>query len=246
MGLSKKVALVTGGARRIGAAIVRLLHDSGFDIALHCKQSKVPAQQLADELNQERAESCRVFTCDLDITDDLSELIKTVVVWGSRLDVLVNNASVFYPTTQGACDSLSFDELFTVNVKACFMLSELAYPYLKKQGGCIVNITDIHGERPLKNHSVYSMTKAALGMQTKALAIEYAPSVRVNSVAPGAIAWPEAENQLTEERKAKIIAKTPLARHGDPSYIAQAVMHLVDNEFITGQNIAVDGGRNID
>jgi pteridine reductase len=240
-----KVALVTGASRRIGAAIVKKLHNSGFRVALHCHHSLREAKALAADLNQVRANSACVLQADLRESGVGVKLIQGVNDWAARVDLLVNNAAVFVRTD---CKQLVINEwqdLFAINVQAPFSLSLAAFPLLAKNKGCIINITDIHAEKPLKDYAVYCQTKAALLMQTKALAREFAPDVRVNAVAPGAIAWPQEGNALSDEVQRQIIAKTPLQRHGDPLFIAEAVLALFCNSFITGQVLNVDGGRSI-
>ncbi|MFI4918463.1 MAG: pteridine reductase [Legionellales bacterium] len=240
-----KVALVTGGGRRIGAAVVETLHGAGFKVAIHCRHAWREAEAIADALNHQRPDSALVLPKELTETSAAPELIQAVFKWTARLDLLVNNASIFTRTDCNALDTSTWDELFNINVKAPFLLSLAARALLAKQQGSIINITDIHAEKPLKDYAVYCQTKAALEMQTKALAREFAPEIRVNAVAPGAIAWPEEANSLSTLAQQKIIAKTPLQRHGSPEFIAQAVLALVENPFITGQIIRVDGGRSI-
>jgi pteridine reductase len=240
-----KVALVTGSARRIGADIAKALHNAGFRVAIHCHQSLAEARALAQMLNNLRRDSACVFQEDLGRPAVGQKLISSVEAWSQRLDVLVNNASLFLQSNCLVFDSKAWQDLFTINVQKPFELSTAAYPLLAKTNGSIINITDIHAEKPLKGYAVYCQTKAALLMQTKALAREFAPRVRVNAVAPGAIAWPEKDNALTEEIQQKIIDNTPLGCHGKPAYIASAVLAFVENPFITGQFLNVDGGRSI-
>lgn len=231
--------MITGSARRIGAKIAEHLHQAGFRVAIHCNQSQSEAELTRSRMNQQRANSATVVNADLSLMSSISVLIAEVVNWGGRLDALVNNASIF---TRNPSD---WDRVFNLNVKVPFFLSQEAYPYLREAGGAIINITDIHAERPLRDYAVYCQSKAALMMQTKALAQEFAPHVRVNAVAPGAIMWPEDDNQLDALLQQRIIEKTPLLRHGDPLFIAQAVLALIQNAFITGQTLNVDGGRSI-
>lgn len=238
-----KVALVTGGARRIGAAIVRHLHQAEYKVIIHCHASLTEAHELAAQLNQNKKESALVLAGELSNPSCASELVKQTQEWAGRLDVLVNNASLFMRSDLTRVDEWHL--LFDVNVKAPFMLSLAARPLLEKTQGCIINITDTHADRPLKDYAAYCQTKAALEMQTKALAREFAPHIRVNAVAPGAIAWPESDNALNGEQQELIINKTPLKKHGTPLYIAQAVLSLAENGFITGQILKVDGGRSI-
>jgi pteridine reductase len=240
-----KVALVTGGARRIGAAIIKTLHAAGYKVVIHCRFAVNEARALAVDLNHKRMDSALVVTQELMETDAASQLITTTIAWAGRLDLLVNNASVFLRTEQHSFQAEDWQLLFDMNVKVPFLLSLAARPFLVQQRGVIVNLTDIHAEKPLKGYGVYCQTKAALEMQTKALAREFAPEIRVNAVAPGAIIWPENTNSLNAEDQQKIIAKTPLKSHGNPLYIAHAVLALADNPFITGQILKVDGGRSI-
>ncbi len=237
-----QVALVTGAARRIGASIATHLHQAGFRVVIHCHQSQKDAQELAEKLNKNRKDSALVLSADLMMMPETIELIKNAVNWGGRLDLLVNNASVF---TKASLDDSEWERLFTTNVKAPFWLSHAAYPHLAEHQGSIINITDIHANKTLKDYSSYCQSKAALAMQTKSLAREFAPHVRVNAVAPGATIWPELANELSEEIQEKIIARTPLKRHGHPTFIAQAVLALAENPFITGQILSVDGGQEI-
>ncbi|MDP3561988.1 MAG: pteridine reductase [Legionellaceae bacterium] len=232
-------ALITGSARRVGAAIATHLHQAGFRVVIHCNHSIKDAEALACLLNKKRKNSAHVLPADLTIKEISNQLIEDTINWAGRLDVLVNNASVFSRNED------DWDLMFDTNVKAPFWLSQMAYSHLAQVQGSIINITDIHAVAPLKGYSVYCQTKAALLMQTKALAIEFAPHVRVNAVAPGATMWPEHDNSLSTEQQRKIIARTPLQRQGDSLCIAKAVFSLIDNLFITGQTLNVDGGRSI-
>ncbi len=229
--------LVTGSARRIGAAIATYLHHQGFRVILHCHHSIDAATSLANLLNGKRQNTVKILTADLRNKDELQQLLIDGVAWAGRLDTLVNNASVF------SKHEADWDDMFHVNVKAPFWLSQFARPYLNASHGCIVNITDSHADKPLKDYAMYCQTKAALAMQTKALAREFAPDIRVNAVAPGAIAWPEGNNALSLQKKQTILAKTLLKCHGDPIFIAKAVYGLIENTFVTGQTWIVDGGR---
>lgn len=241
----KKVALVTGAARRIGAAIVKRLHQAGYQVGIHCYHSAPEAQALADDLNRQCEDSARVLVKELSTEQSSMELIEALIQWTGRLDLLVNNASIFTRTDCEHFDEVVWNTVFTTNVKIPFLLSLAAKPYLAAKRGVIINLTDIHAEKPLRGYSVYCQSKAALVMQTKTLAQAFAPEVRVNAIAPGAIAWPEGPNSLSPEIQKKISLQTPLKQHGDPNFIAQAVLALTENAFITGQILNVDGGRSI-
>lgn len=243
-GETRRVAMVTGAAKRIGAQISRQLHQRGLNLVLHYNQSQQAAQQLADELNQQRADSAIALgadLCDLDAVQHLPQEIK--IHWG-RLDVLVHNASSFFATPIGRTTHQAWDDLFGSNLRGPFFLSQAAAPLLKAQHGSIINIVDIHAQRPLKDHAVYSMAKAGLHMMTLALAKELAPSVRVNGVAPGYILRPP--HDFDEQVHQTILQRTALKRQGDPSDIASAVAYLaLDADYISGQILAVDGGRSL-
>lgn len=241
-----KVALITGAARRIGAEIARILHRSSINIVLHFHASGEEAKALCAELNAERANSAVALPADLLNVLEMNELVhKAAEAWGG-LDILVNNASRFHKTHVGLVTEEIWDDLLNSNLKAPFFMAQAAAPHLKKNQGCIVNIADIHGETPMRDYAVYCMSKAGLIMQTKALAKELSPEIRVNAVSPGAIAWPEGENNLTNALKQKIIQRTALGRHGSPHDIAKAVLYLVrDADYVTGQIIEVDGGRGL-
>lgn len=238
-----KVVLITGAAHRIGATTAKLLHQHGMNIVLHYRSSREAAKNLQQELNGIRENSVILIQSDLHITTGLSALIEeSVKAWG-RLDVLINNASSFYPTKMGKATEEQWDDLIGSNLKAPFFLSQAAAPHLKKHNGCIVNIADIHAERPLKTFPIYSMAKAGLVMMTKSLACELGPEIRVNAVAPGAILWPE---NLDEVAKQRIVSRTFLKRQGEPNDIAKTILHLIkDAAYITGQIIVVDGGRSL-
>ncbi|MBT3347077.1 MAG: pteridine reductase [Thiotrichales bacterium] len=246
---NSKVVLITGAAQRIGAVTARLLHSLGMNIVLHYRNSEQAARELQNELLQIRGDSISLLQADLAEIDKLGKVVESAAsVWG-RLDVLINNASSFYPTPIGSITEESWDELIIPNLKAPLFLSQAAAPLLKLQSGCIVNIVDIHAERPLKEHTVYSMAKAGLGMLTKSLARELGPEVRVNGVAPGAILWPESDHQkgeLSVEMKNEIISRTALKRSGTPSDIARTIQFLIeDANYMSGQILKVDGGRTL-
>jgi pteridine reductase len=237
-----KVVLITGGAHRIGARLVRHLHAAGMNIVLHYRSSEKYAHALQSELQAQRPDSVVLVRGDLTNIGVLTNLVYETVEAFGRLDVLINNASVFYPTPVGEASEKEWDDLMGTNLKAPFFLSQAAYPALKKASGCIVNIADIYGDRPLKNYPIYSTAKAGLIMLTQSLARELGPDVRVNAIAPGVILWPE--NDMDDMTKQRLINSTPLKRSGDPDDIAHTVSFLIgDAGFITGQVIAVDGGR---
>ena len=241
---SQPVALITGSARRIGAAIARRLHAEGFDLALHYRGSADEMQSLASELDSARPGSVLTLQADLSGFDRLPELVAQAVGRFGRLDALVNNASAFQPTPVGTTTPQQWDDLFASNARAPFFLAQAAAPHLKAARGAIVNLVDIYAERPLGGHTVYCMAKAALLMATRSLALELAPEVRVNAVAPGAILW--AENETSEAKQQAMLARTPLARTGTPDEIAEAVRWLLrDATYVTGQVIRVDGGRTL-
>jgi pteridine reductase len=242
--LQGKFALVTGAARRIGAAIAELLHDNGVNVAIHYRGSKEHAAKLAARLNQGRPDSAKIFRADLAARNEPEALIDAVTDWSGRLDILINNASTFYPTPLGTITDEQWSELVGSNLKAPLFLSQAAIPHLRSSRGVIVNIIDIHAKRPLRDHAVYGSAKAGLAMLTRSLAKDLAPDIRVNGVAPGAIAWPE--NNMTDAVKKKIVAQIPLGRSGDPADIAKCVLFLVrDATYSTGQIIAIDGGRSL-
>lgn len=237
-----KVVLITGAAHRIGAETARRLHAHGANIVVHYRSSRKPALVLQEELNGRRADSVVLIQSDLLEVGNLGALVREAQrAWG-RLDVLINNASTFYPTPVGTVDEQQWDDLLGTNLKIPFFLSQAAAPFLARQHGCIINIVDIHAERPLKGHPVYSIAKAGLVMLTKALAGELGPEVRVNGIAPGAILWPErGMDDLTKQR---IVSRTFLKRQGSPGDIAKAALFLIrDANYMTGQVLAVDGGR---
>ncbi len=242
--LQDKVALVTGAARRVGAAIARRLHAAGMQVMLHYRQSETDARALEQALNAERPGSAACVCAELLDADAPQALVSASLARFARLDLLVNNASTFYPTRFGEIEARHWDELTGSNLRAPLFLAQCAAPHLAKTRGAIVNITDIHAERPLKDYVVYTIAKAGLAALTKSLALELGPAVRVNAVAPGAIAWPEDDQFPTAERK-RIVSTTPLGRIGAPEDIARVVEFLARASFVTGQTVAVDGGRSV-
>jgi pteridine reductase len=242
--LAGRTALVTGGARRVGAAIVRALHAQGATVMIHCHRSRTPAQRLCDELLAVRAGSAAIIAANLLDADAPQGLIDATLERFGGLDLLVNNASTFYPTPMGEIALAQWDDLIGTNLRAPLFLSQAAAPALRRARGAVLNIVDIHGLRPLRHHALYSTAKAGLIMLTRALARELAPEVRVNAIAPGPVLWPEAG--IDEQHKATILARTPLARAGEPADIARSVLFFAaDAPFVTGQVLAVDGGRSI-
>jgi pteridine reductase len=242
--LSGRTALVTGAGRRVGAQIARSLHAAGANVMIHCHRSLAEAQRLAAQLEQARAGSAAVSVTDLRDTAALPGLIAGTCDRFGALDLLINNASSFYPTPIGQITLLQWNDLIGTNLQAPLFLAQAAAPELRRRGGSLLNIVDIHGRRPLREHAVYSVAKAGLIMLTRALARELAPQVRVNAIAPGAVLWPE--QGLDEARRDRIRAQTPLQRPGTPEDIARAVLFFAtEAPFVTGQILAVDGGRSI-
>ncbi len=238
--------LVTGAAKRIGATISRALHAGGADVIVHCNRSRTEADALAQELNALRPKSADVVQGDLLAFNALKGLVHQAHSCFGRLDGLVNNASTFYPTPIGRIEEDQWSELIDANLKAPLFLSQAAAPFLRKARGGIVNIVDIHAERPLKNFVVYTAAKAGLAGMTRSLAIDLAPEVRVNGVSPGAILWPDDGKDYSAEERDRIVLQTPLLRTGTPEDIAGAVKYLLlDAPYVTGQILAVDGGRAI-
>ena len=239
-----KTALVTGGSKRIGATTVRLLHQAGYNVVIHCRLSRQAADSLAEELNKNREDSANVIQGNLNDETIYNNLIDQAFKCWNRLDVLVNNASSFYPTPVGSITLDDWNNLINSNMKAPLFLAQAAAPYLKETQGNIVNMLDVHAQRPMKEHPVYCAAKAGLAMLTMSLAKELGPDIRVNGVAPGAILWPD--NDMPEHTKKLILERTSLKRPGEPIDIAKTVLFLVrDADYITGQIIAVDGGRTL-
>lgn len=244
--MQNKVVLVTGGAKRVGAAICRQLHAQGAHIAIHYRSSWEEARALQHELDPQKTGSVSLVQADLLDIDLLPELIEKTVKRHGRLDALINNASSFFATPLNECTIEAWNDLVGSNLIAPLFLSQSAEPYLKTQHGCIINIVDIHTERPLKNFVIYNTAKGGLQALTKSLALEMAPEVRVNGVSPGPILWPEKSEWSDETTRKKIIQGTLLKRAGEPKDIAQTVSFLINSApYITGQIIAVDGGRSM-
>ena len=236
-----KTALITGGAARIGAQIAKTLHKNNFNIIIHCNQSKDKAQLLCDELNLLKEKSAKVLVGNLNNIDSINTIVETI----ESIDLLVNNASVFYPLSVDESDSENWDNILDVNLKAPFFLSKGLSQKLKSREGSIINIIDIHADRPLKKHSVYNISKAGLKMLTLTLAKELAPSVRVNGVSPGSILWPQEGAEISESDKSIMLERIALKRQGSPQDIADTVLFLTNSNYLTGQIINVDGGRTL-
>lgn len=244
--LQNKVVLITGGARRVGACICRLLHAEGAQLMIHYRNSSAEAHALQAELNSIRPGSAAITQADLHDLSALPEIVSRTINTFGRLDVLINNASGYYATEVGEIGEHEWNDLMGSNLKAPLFLSQAAAAELRKQRGCIVNITDMHVERPKKGYVVYSIAKAGLATLTRSLAHELGPEVRVNAVAPGPVMWPEDNPQFDEAYRNQVVSQTLLKRLGAPEDVAKAVRFLVqDAPFITGQVIAVDGGRSL-
>ena len=242
--LTGKTGLVTGGARRVGAAITRRLHAAGANLIVHYRDSDADADKLVAELNGVRPKSAQKVKAELLAPIAPRALVSAARDAFGRLDILVNNASAFFPVALGAIEPSHWEELIGSNLRAPLFIAQEAAPELAKHEGAIVNIVDIHAERPLKGYAVYSIAKSGLAALTRSLAVELAPRVRVNGVAPGAIAWPE-DGQFEPAERERVVATTPLGRTGTPEDIAQAVHFLACAPYVTGQILAVDGGRSI-
>ena len=242
--LAGRWALITGAGRRIGASIAERLHEAGANVAVHYLKSSAPADDLVARLNASRKQSALAIGADLRSTAGIARLVEQVVAHAGRLDILVNNASSFYPTKLESVTEAEWGDLVDTNLKAPLFLAQAALPHLRASRGTIVNMIDIHASRPLRHHHIYGAAKAGLAMLTRSLARDLAPEIRVNGVAPGAILWPD--DGMTEPVKQSIVRKIPLRRAGEPDDIARTVLFLVrDAPYVTGQIIAVDGGRSI-
>jgi pteridine reductase len=241
---NRKVALVTGAARRIGAAIARELHAAGFNVVIHYRGSEAEALALCADFEKIRQASASVLKADLCDLSAFPKLMSQIEQRWGRLDVVVNNASCFIKSPLGHTDESIWDTLMTSNLKAPFFLAQAAIPLLKASRGCLLNITDIHIDKPFRDYAVYGISKAGLAALTKALAKELGPEIRVNAISPGMMKWPEGENALSTDVKTKIVEDAALKRIGQPQDIAKTVVFLArDADYITGQILAVDGGR---
>ena len=236
-----KTALISGGAARIGAQIVRTLHENGYKVIIHCHQSEEVAQTLCRELNSKQKNSAQVVVVDLGDNKDIKKLTQTI----KSLDLLVNNASVFYPTSIKNSTIEDWDKTININLRAPFFIATGLSKVLAISQGSIINIIDIHSDRPLKKFSIYNISKAGLKMLTKTLAKELAPNIRVNGISPGSILWPQDESQLSDKEKMMMLDRIALKRQGSPNDIAQAVLFLANAKYITGQVINIDGGRSL-
>ena len=241
--LAGKTALITGAAARVGAAITRRLHRAGAHVVVHYRSSREPAAQLRAELDARRPGSVTLVQGDLLDERVIPEVIARSVAATQRLDLLVNNASTYYPTPIGAATAEQWDDLFGINAKAPFFLAQAAAAQLRAHQGSIVNLVDIHAIRPQADHPIYCMAKAANAMLVKSLAHDLAPEVRVNGIAPGAILWPD--NYQTDTERRQILARIPLARPGTPEAIAAATLYFATADYVTGQVLPVDGGRTV-
>ena len=240
--LSEQTALVTGAATRLGAEIARTLHQNGANLIIHYRASADDAMALVDELNRSRPDSARAVQADLAKPEDIDRLAGEACATFDRLDILVNNASTFYPTKFGDIRPEHWDDLIGSNYRAPLFLAQACYPALRRDGGCIINMVDIYASRPLDEHSVYCSAKAANQMLVKSLALELAPEVRVNGIAPGAILWPSSA-EADESRLQLLRDQVPLQRLGGSRVIADTALFLASNDYITGEIIRVDGGR---
>jgi pteridine reductase len=239
--IDEKVVLITGAARRIGAVTARLFHEAGYLVVIHYNSSAAAADKLCEQLNASRENSCLLVQTDLNNMNDLDNISQLIASLG-RLDVLINNASSFYPTPLQDCDNEQWNDLINSNLKGPFFLSQKLAPMLVKAQGAIVNISDMHARQALSNHPIYTIAKAGNIAMTKSLALDLAPDVRVNSVAPGAILWPEHEEDDID-KQGSVLSKVPMGRLGTESDIAQTAFFLAVNAtYMTGQTIAVDGG----
>lgn len=244
LSLSDQWVLVTGGGKRIGATIARALHAADANVAIHYRSSAAEAKQLCADLNRQRDNSSIALQADLNQLGAIETMIAELVGTCGRLDALVNNASSFYPTPLGSITEAQWDDLIGSNLKAPLFLCQAALPHLRASRGSIVNLVDIHAQRPLRDHVVYGPAKAGLAMLTRSLARDLGPDIRVNGVAPGAILWPD--DEMSDKTKASIVKQVPLKRSGEPADVARTVLFLLrDAPYISGEIIAVDGGRSV-
>ena len=241
--MGNKTVLITGAAKRIGAAIANLLHQADMDIIIHHNTSVDEADELVNKLNKVRPESAITVQADLEQHESYSSLISNAIEFNGKIDVLINNASAFYPTPVDQLNDSQWNEIININLKAPLFLSQLAAKSIAENKGCIINIADIHANKPLKDHPVYSLSKSGLITLTQSLAKELAPAIRVNAISPGAITWPD---NMNEELKKNILQHTALKKTGCMEDISKAVLFLInDADYITGQVLNIDGGRTI-
>lgn len=239
--------LITGAGKRVGATIVRYCHRQGMRVAIHYRNSAVEAEALSEELNKQHPNTAITLQAALEDPNTYTDLIEKVIAQWGKLDVLINNASSFYPTPLGEITEKDWHDLLGSNLKAPLFLSQAAIPYLKKQKGCIINLVDIQAQRPMKKHALYCVAKASLVMLTKCLAKELGPFIRVNGIAPGIALWPDEKNEFNDRIREKIIGRTALKRAGTPDDIAEMVIFLIKQaHYVTGQIIAIDGGLSLD
>lgn len=241
--MTSPVALITGAAKRIGKTTASHLHNAGYNVIIHCHRSVNDAQQLVAQLNEKRSNSAQILIADLLDLDQLDFIAQQAVNYYGRVDLLINNASTFYPTDVENASFEQWDDLMTTNLKAPFFLIKSLQKQLDSNKGCVINMVDIHAERPLLGYPIYCMAKAGLAMLTKSLSRELAPNIRVNGIAPGAILWHE--NELAEEDKTTVLNEIALNRLGSPDDIAEAILYLAKAHYVTGQILAVDGGRSV-
>lgn len=241
--MNNKTAIITGAAKRIGAAITRELHGMGMDVIIHYKNSEAPANQLARDLNNIRPDSARIFQADLSTPESCNALVDFTLAFNGRIDVLINNASAFFPTEIEHISVNDWDNLMDINLKTPLFLSKTAATHLAAAGGNIINLTDVYAEKPRKQYILYCISKSGLNMLTRALALELAPLVRVNAIAPGAIIWHEKTSEID---KIDILQKIPMNKTGATDDIASAVRYLVESaSYTTGQILVIDGGRSL-
>ncbi len=245
MKLAGKTALITGAARRIGAQTAQTLHENGANIIIHYGRSNEEAGKRVSQLNTIRPNSATALQADLLNIEQVHHLAIQAFNAFDGLDILINNASTFYPTPLGSIDEQNWDDLMGTNIKAPLFLSQACYPALKQSQGIIINMLDIHARSPLKNHITYSCAKAAKVMMTRSLALEMGPDVRVNGIAPGVILWPEDESRMDKETRKKMLQNIPLKRTGHPRDIANTILYLITTDYVNGQVIAVDGGTQL-
>lgn len=242
---SSPTALITGSARRIGAEIARHLHSEGYRVIIHCRHSRDEGEALVATLNQTRPDSASLIQADLSDMTQVSVMSEQITAEFGDIHLLVNNASSFYPTPLGESSQQQWDDLINSNLRAAYFLTQSLSPGLIRNNGAVVNLVDVHSQRGLPDYPIYSIAKAGVEMMVKVLAKDLAPNVRINGVSPGPILWPEAEAALSDAAKDEIMKKTPLRRSGNPKDIADAVYFLAHAPFITGQVLAVDGGRSL-